>query len=82
MRKKVINILGLIGFVGLIFLCACVPDAQTPVQKEAGEMNGNLIYVRDNRTGLCFTKHYGSHTEIGYCHVPCTKEVLAHLSNK
>jgi hypothetical protein len=54
--------------VGL-FLFGCDHTQRT------NELLPELIYIRDNRTGLCFASRYLGHQAGVMTNVPCTPEV-------
>ncbi len=64
--------------ISLVLVC-CSEQSRADFFPSEGQKAQNLIYVRDNRTGLCFVRSYVTNSSMGsydiYSNVPCSPAV-------
>lgn len=64
--------------ISLVLVC-CTESSRADMFPSDAQKAQRLIYVKDNRTNLCFVRSYVMNSSMGsydiYANVPCTPEV-------
>jgi hypothetical protein len=62
-----------------LFLVCCSEQSRADFFPSEAKKAQSLMYVKDNRTNLCFVHNYVTNSNLGsydiYTNVPCTPEV-------